>query len=199
MQKRWTFTWLVVLGLTLVAIGAAVAQAATRPDDRAGLRGVAPDQSDVISRYLIRQAGSTAVRPDDRAGPLGVGTPEPSIQIVGETGGNGAYPQLTAGEGFSFKAPSYWSAAQQAAPAGPMNRSLGVPPRYQLPDTGNTRSPGAGPKVDRLAVGAAASRSGGFDWGDAIIGAGAMLGIVLLVGGSLVTSRQNRRREVAGA
>jgi hypothetical protein len=102
MQKRWTFTWLVVLGLAVVAIGAAAAQAATRPDDRAGplgvgtapvrpddragLRGAAPDQSDAISRYLIRHAGSTAVRPDDRAGPLGVGTPEPSIQIVESSG-----------------------------------------------------------------------------------------------------------------
>lgn len=184
MQKRWTFTWLAVLGLTLVAIGAAVAQAATRPDDRAGLRGAAVDQSDAISRYLIRQADSTHVRPDDRAGPLGVGTPEPSSQIVGATGGNGGYPELTAGEGFSFKAPSYWSAAQQATPAGPMNRSLGVPPRYQLPDTENTISPGE------------------FDWGDASIGAGAVLAIMLLVAGmgaGLVTARQKRRREVAGA
>jgi hypothetical protein len=181
----------------------------TRPDARRDRRRRRPGGNQArrprrLARRRARPVGRDLSLPDpsgglDRAGPLGVGTPEPSIQIVGETGGNGAYPQLTAGEGFSFKAPSYWSAAQQAAPAGPMNRSLGVPPRYQLPDTGNTRSPGAGPKVDRLAVGAAASRSGGFDWGDAIIGAGAMLGIVLLVGGSLVTSRQNRRREVAGA
>jgi hypothetical protein len=103
MQKRWTFTWLVVLGLTVVAIGAAVAQAATRPDDRAGplgvgtapsvrpddragLRGAAPDHSDAISRYLISHQGPPSVRPDDRAGPLGVGAPEPSIQIVESSG-----------------------------------------------------------------------------------------------------------------
>jgi hypothetical protein len=40
-------------------------------------------------------------------------------------------------------------------------------------------------------------RTGGFDWGDAGIGAGAALGIALLVGGTaagLLLARQNRRR-----
>jgi hypothetical protein len=44
--------------------------------------------------------------------------------------------------------------------------------------------------------------SGGFSWSDAGIGAGATLGIVLLLvglGGALVISRHNRRRHVASA
>jgi hypothetical protein len=42
--------------------------------------------------------------------------------------------------------------------------------------------------------------SGGFDWADAGIGAGATLGLVLLVAGlgaALITTRHNRRRHVA--
>ncbi len=44
--------------------------------------------------------------------------------------------------------------------------------------------------------------SAGFSWSDAGIGAGATLGLVLLlagVGGALVITRQNRRRHVASA
>jgi hypothetical protein len=207
-------------------------------------------------------------------------------------GGSGTYPQLRTGEGFSFKAPSYWSSAQSTAvlatPGNAMNRSLGVPPRYQLHQIEATTAASTQRRVDPLAVGgpayslgpgymqyiektgwfspdlmrqreqipaafggaahgpayslgpgylqhttktgwfdsdlvsqrqqiptafattqaalsvhsAAAIRSGGFDWGDASVGAGAMLGILLLIGGmgaGVVTSRQNRRREVAGA
>jgi hypothetical protein len=46
------------------------------------------------------------------------------------------------------------------------------------------------------------SASSGFEWSDAGIGAGAMLGLVLLlagVGGAGAIVRQNRRRTVANA
>jgi hypothetical protein len=76
----------------------------TRPDDRAGIRGigqtaaVAPDSSDVVSRYLrnrtndpsdvvsryvtnvLRSSPLQAVRPDDRAGMLGPGNEAASAQ-----------------------------------------------------------------------------------------------------------------------
>jgi hypothetical protein len=90
--KRW-----LVFGLALAALGSTAAQAATRPDDRAGPLGVgmaavqssavrpddragplgigaqpvAADTSDVVSRYAANHPA--AVRPDDRAGPLGIG------------------------------------------------------------------------------------------------------------------------------
>jgi hypothetical protein len=95
MTARQKFTRWFLLGLAAAAFGASAAQAATRPDDRAGplgvgtalvvraddragLRGAAPGQSDVISRYLISHS---AVRPDDRAGPLGVGS-DSAVGIV---------------------------------------------------------------------------------------------------------------------
>jgi hypothetical protein len=59
---------LFVLGLALVAMGASAAQAATRPDDRAGPLGVGTPVAAVSSH-------TQAVWPDDRAGPLGVGAP----------------------------------------------------------------------------------------------------------------------------
>jgi hypothetical protein len=104
-------------------------------------------------------------------------------------GGSGTYPQLRTGEGFSFKAPSYWSIAptptvhinrslevparylgsgvQTPAPT-PMNRSLEVPARYL-------------PQSESVAV---TTASGGFDWQDAGIGAAfvAGLGIIGVLG-----------------
>ena len=216
-------------------------------------------------------------------------------------GGNGGYPQLRTGEGFSFKAPSYWSSTQRTAapaPVNAMNRSLGVPARYQVHDAPVTTAASARPTVDPLAVGylmgmgytpnqihawtvggcshqvkptacfgpsrganltddgatvdpfavsylmgqgltpsqvrswtvgacaqrvkapscyamskpaatssAATSsrqvtRSTGFQWGDAVIGAGFTLGIVLLLGGAgagLLISRRNGHHEAARA
>jgi hypothetical protein len=93
--RRRINRWL-ALGLALGAVAAPVAQAADRPDDRAGPLGVGtalqsspvrPDDragplgvgTDVVSRYLI---GHAAVRPDDRAGPLGVGTDVVSRYLV---------------------------------------------------------------------------------------------------------------------
>lgn len=73
MKGKRTFKRLLVVGFAVAALGASVAQAATRPDDRAGTRGVGAQQpTDVVSRYLSRSV-PTAVRPDDRAGQLGIG------------------------------------------------------------------------------------------------------------------------------
>ena len=69
----------------LAALAASAAHAGTRPDDRAGMLGVgsqriAPDTSDVVSRYLR----SHATRPNDRAGSLGISSAYASVPDVFE-------------------------------------------------------------------------------------------------------------------
>jgi hypothetical protein len=156
------------------------------------------------------------------------------------------------GEGFSFKAPSYWNAgpgywstAQSTgaaiSPSVGMNHSLGVPPQYLGTGTKNEpRTPRVGEgfsfkapsywkarpsywsTVERLgaptapdpehayaaawpsyrglpggppALPVAATDSRDFDWGDAGMGAAGMLGIMLLAGGLLAAfiAAHNRR------
>jgi MYXO-CTERM domain-containing protein len=111
-------------------------------------------------------------------------------------GGSGTYPQLRTGEGFSFKAPSYWSiaptptvhinrsfewylgsGARTPAPT-PMNRSLEVPAQYLPPSEPVSVTTG----------------SDGFDWQDAGIGAAFVAGLGILGVGGLVAVR--RRHEL---
>jgi hypothetical protein len=87
MQGQRNITRLVVLGLSIAALGASVAQSATRPDDRAGFHGVGVrphviSGDDDFSRYL-RSHSINPVRPDDRAGPHGA-TPA-AAQAVART------------------------------------------------------------------------------------------------------------------
>jgi hypothetical protein len=110
-------------------------------------------------------------------------------------GGSGTYPQLRTGEGFSFKAPSYWNTTQR--PHVRMNRSLEVPPQYLSPETltplrtpreAINRSLGVPPQY----LGRAGLRGvgeeqvipvvtgSGFDWGDAGIGAAFVAGLGIL-------------------
>jgi hypothetical protein len=63
MKARRRFKQWLALGLALAALSTTAAQAATRPDDRAGPLGVG-----------TAALQSSTIRPDDRAGPLGVGT-----------------------------------------------------------------------------------------------------------------------------
>ena len=101
-RRRFRFKRWLALGLALGALGSATAQAATRPDDRAGTLGVGtpatqsspvrPDDraglrgadGDVVARYLNNHP--TAVRPDDRAGIRGVGP----VAVTPATGGSGS-------------------------------------------------------------------------------------------------------------
>jgi hypothetical protein len=76
--------WFVIVS-ALAALAASGAQAGTRPNDRAGMLGVgaqriAPDTSDVVSRYLR----SHAPRPNDPAGSLGVNPTYASVPDVFE-------------------------------------------------------------------------------------------------------------------
>ena len=71
------------LALSAVLIGSA--QAADRPDNRAGIRGIgsqSTDISDVFTRAVARAHALQAVRPDDRVGPRGAGSTLTSPPIV---------------------------------------------------------------------------------------------------------------------
>jgi hypothetical protein len=95
------------------------------------------------------------------------------------------------GEGFSFKAPSYWNAAPSywrtveltltpRAPRASVNRSLGVPPQYLGGGTKSVarttpvsvnRSLGVPPQYLGSTTQQVSTASSGFDWLDAGVGA----------------------------
>jgi hypothetical protein len=128
---------------------------------------------------------------------------------------SGSYPQLKTGEGFSFKAPSYWNAApsywrtveRTLTPKTPrgVNRSLGVPPQYlgggtqtvarTLPVSAN-RSLGVPLKYQVKAV--QATGSAGFDWSSAAIGAGAVAGFFLMIAAIAAMTTKARKSQRAG-
>jgi hypothetical protein len=76
-------TLALVLALSAVLVGSA--NAADRPDNRAGVLGIgsqAADLSDVFTRAVARARAAQAVRPDDRAGPRGAGiSPSAAVAI----------------------------------------------------------------------------------------------------------------------
>jgi hypothetical protein len=101
------------------------------------------------------------------------------------------FPPIKTGQGFSFRAPNGWPIIRQlrVGAAGVLSYPPGVYPGVApAPNTSSYRSTRATPP--------AASGSGGFDWGDAGIGAAAMFGIILLVGaaGAVLIAARNRRQ-----
>jgi hypothetical protein len=129
---------------------------------------------------------STALVAVAIAAPVAHGTPGTPV--------SGSSAQLRTGEGFSFKAPSYWSTAK---PPVRINRSLEVPARY----LGNGTQTAADTRISRsLEVPQhylppsepVATSSGGFDWQDAGIGAAFVAGLGILgVGGFLAVRRRH--------
>jgi hypothetical protein len=67
--------------------------AATRPDDRAGVRGPGPSTA---TRVVDAQPGLSA-RPDNRAGVLGVGTADKAVSVGTSTGFDWAAAGIDAG------------------------------------------------------------------------------------------------------
>jgi MYXO-CTERM domain-containing protein len=115
-------------------------------------------------------------------------------QQAGHQPSSGSNPRLKTGEGFSFKAPSYWNAApsywriiQRAVasttPRVSVNRSLGVPPQYL--GSGTQTKP-----REYQAQAVRATSSAGFDWLDAGIGAAFVAGLGALGLGAFVAVRR---------
>jgi hypothetical protein len=76
-------TLTLALALSAVLIGSG--QAADRPHNRAGIRGIgsqSTDMSDVFTRAVARAQAVQVVRPDDRAGLRGVGNTPASTPIA---------------------------------------------------------------------------------------------------------------------
>jgi hypothetical protein len=111
MTGKHTLSRQIALGLLVAAAAAPGAQAANRPDDRAGQRGAEPAAGALTS----------AVRPDDRAGPLGVAaasTPGPAAALRPDNRagrlGVGATEQAAASDDAGFD----WGAAAIGLAAG---------------------------------------------------------------------------------
>jgi hypothetical protein len=129
--------------------------------------------------------------------------------LPGHQSSSGSYPRLKTGEGFSFKAPSYWNAGpsywrtveRTLAPTKTrvaVNRSLGVPEQYlgagtqtepTPPRVAVNRSLGVPPQY--LASSEQVSTaSSGFDWLDAGVGAAFVAGLGMLGLGVIVAVRR---------
>lgn len=168
----------IALGLLVAAFAVPAAQAADRPDNRAGPFGVES-----------ASAPASPVRPDDRAGPLGVGQeiisqPTAAVRPDDRPGirGVGASPETPA----------------LRPDDRPGIRSVGNPePATQSPRPDDRPGPLGVGGVEVIPV----SGGNGFDWGDWAIGLVAGLGLALGMAGALILAihRSPRARKIGAA
>jgi hypothetical protein len=154
-------TLTLALALSAVLIGSA--QAADRPDNRAGIHGLSSqnaDVSDVFSRAVVRALSVQTVRPDNRAGLRGVGTT----------------PTATP------------AALTDVFERAVLRHNASTPPRPD--DRAGLR--GAGTAIADSAP-IATTASAGFQWADAGSGAAATLALILILGGLVRTRNHRRR------
>jgi hypothetical protein len=152
-----------VVGLLGLAVMTAVvfvagAQAAGRPDDRAGVRGVGATSQglampDVIERAAARAVSTKSTRPNDRAGTLGAGVSE------------AVTPRATL------------DVFERAAARAHHSRALRPNDRGGVLGVSVTES-------DARVAASSAISSDGFGWSEATIGAVAAFGLIL-VGGAI--------------
>ena len=153
----------VALSFSAVLLGSA--QAADRPDNRAGVRGIdshSTDTSDVFTRKVARAHAVRAVRPDDRAGLRGVSTDPMSTPVT---------------QGGVF---------ERAV----LRHNASTSPRPD--DRGGFRGIGtalAGPSQLATTV------SAGFQWEDAGVGAAATLALVLILAGLVAARANHHRTQ----
>ena len=134
----------------------------------------------LVAAAVAAPVAQAADRPDDRAGVLGVGL---------ATEGHALQPQVD-------PLAVSWLLGQGLSPSEVRDWTVGacsnrVKPTRCYSAFATSTAP------ERAAVPAQASRSGGFHWGDAGIGAGATLGILLMLGGlgaALIVRKTGRRQ-----
>jgi hypothetical protein len=151
---------LLVLAVMTAVVFVAGAEAAGRPDDRAGMHGVGTNNQrlampDVIERAAARAVSTQTIRPNDRAGTFGVGVSE------------AVTPRVTPDVFERATARAHQSRALRPDDRGGV---LGI--RVSESDTGV------------VAGSAISSASSGFGWGQAMFGAAAAFGLIL-VGGAI--------------
>jgi hypothetical protein len=117
--------------------------------------------------------------------------------LAGHQSSYGSYLRLKSGEGFSFKAPSYWSTIQ--TPHVRINRSLEVPPQYlaggavlRTAGVSMNRSLGVPPQYLGSRSEQVSTASNGFDWADAGIGAAFVAGLATLCLGGFAAVRRRQ-------
>jgi hypothetical protein len=168
--KRW-----VSLGLALGALATPAALAGTRPDDRAGQRGV--DASTAVQ--------SLATRPDDRAGALGVGTQS----IAADT---------------SDVVSRYLRTHSTGSRPGDRTGALGVGSASAVvPDVFERYAAahryGSGLNDAAAARTVSLTGSAGFNWGDYGAGVGTGIGVILLLAAGLMATPVWRREHTQNA
>jgi hypothetical protein len=146
---------------------------------------VAPIAHGETDGTLLTRASQNAVLAKTNPGTVSDGTLlSKAADLPGHQSSSASYPRLKVGEGFSFKAPSYWNAApsywrtveRTLAPRTPrvsVNRSLGVPPQY------------LGSTAEQVSI-----ASSGFDWVDAGVGAAFVAGLGAIGLGAFVAVRR---------
>jgi hypothetical protein len=178
--KRW-----LALGLALAAFGATAAQAADRPDNRAGPLGIGTQQ-------VGTAASAQGIRPDNRGGLLGVGTQVATDQsdavsrYLGHSQASSAQGIRPDNRGGLFGVGTQVGVDQSDV----VSRYLNHPTAVRPDDRGGIRGVGTG--IVGLTTPAPA-QSGGSNWSAAELAAASALGAlaVALAGFTLIRHRRS--------
>jgi hypothetical protein len=185
-------TKLAVAALAVAAVAAPASQAAARPDDRPGLQGATPAVAipDAFERAAARGQvnlrGSRLDRPDNRSGTLGA---TPNVATRGQVN--------LLGSRFDRLADRPVASAEPVAVPDVFERAVLRGPQGQPSLHPNDRPGTIGPGP--ISEPSFSTGGSSFDWGDALVGGGAGIGIALLLFGSALAVGSHRRRVLHSA
>lgn len=193
-MKLRSRTTIVALVLTFAGLVLSAAQAATRPDDRAGIRGIGQTSAVAKSATVVGIAGPAAAAgsyqgsvPDVRDAAAAARPQTPDVferYAAAHPYGAGLWAQPT---------PVERSIAQERArPHDPA--IFGPGPASSTNSTLVSRPPDVSDAAEAARYGVASAQSSGFDWGDWGIGIGSGIGLVLVLGIGVAMGLQRRHR-----
>ena len=161
----------------------AVTSAVDSPDNRAGIRGIgaqSTEMSDVFTRAVARAHTAPTLRPDDRAGIRDIGAQSTDMSDV--------FTRAVARAGIG---------SQNADMSDVFTRAVArahTAPTLRPDDRAGIR--GAGSDLAATAP-SATTTSESFQWADAGVGAAATLALILVLGGLTAIARSNHQRNHA--